>query len=831
MNEFQLYVYKTNSYRILLTSYSNLDNNNFNSLYSTFDENLSYGEHDQLTLTFSLMRFLPFHKATSATHMQYTTLENQFFKLLHMGSRVELIIDHKESFYFVVSDIKPDCSEENVKYNYTCQDEVSYTWSRRKLGLSYSTIEYGGVQNIYDIANNVLSRSHIYDWKAQPNEWNDAPMDTLLYNRPITLEVENSNPYNIIIEACNTLNACMSVDYTRKIISFYQKDKIKFSGYRYRPEINLKQFDPSYTINELSTILHVQGGVNEYGEIISLVPAVPSTIEDKILSGQININANIDWNQICADSLKYSSGEYTSDINECKWTAFYISNELYIDITQTENNVKFAVNIYDNLTNKQLYGAILSSGQIYKITDIQLSIVDIVICAVEEEDQQYLGQIKCGSIPKDEYEFCQIANRIPCLGNFIYDFSFFKLAGVLTSDEYNDIYDILNIQMGKNNIYIKIYSRAYYRLYSELYQDIQDLKELLIQRQVLLINNGDIGQNEADYSNKLTIFEEKLRRFTSLKSNCDEIEDWETVRSQNFELDLIQGLWDECNNLMLQKDNVEIRLNELQIMYNKKGENPCVLNISLLNDAEVGLTTTPVNVTEDLLYYAQKYSTLISQVGESYDKPTYDKQYNTGFNTNELIDVETNKLFQDTGEFMSVYGKLLTDITEVLYNNSLTTSKINELYNFYLNKNEALWEYLYTKYGHVIYENKYENTAELDSISLYNQAVAYYQDYCRPQASYSISVIDLTSLECINTPRLRVGSKIQIYNDALNLNETYLDINNNKIVPLNNLQYTTNDLIVTSIQYKLRTPSEVSINVEQVSAYKSLLQKLIKLVK
>ena len=42
------------------------------------------------------------------------------------------------------------------------------------------------------------------------------------YNKKITLEVVDSNPYNIIIEGCNSLNAYLKVNYTHKYISFYQ---------------------------------------------------------------------------------------------------------------------------------------------------------------------------------------------------------------------------------------------------------------------------------------------------------------------------------------------------------------------------------------------------------------------------------------------------------------------------------------------------------------------------------------------------------------------------------------------------------------------------------
>jgi hypothetical protein len=83
----------------------------------------------------------------------------------------------------------------------------------------------------------------------------------------------------VLIEACSVANAYMQVNYTNSYITFYSKDSIKFSGYRYRPEINLKSLDVTYSGEDIATILYVSGGTDEYDRIITLVPSFPTAIK------------------------------------------------------------------------------------------------------------------------------------------------------------------------------------------------------------------------------------------------------------------------------------------------------------------------------------------------------------------------------------------------------------------------------------------------------------------------------------------------------------------------------------------------------------------------
>lgn len=131
------------------------------------------------------------------------------------------------------------------------------------------------------------------------------------------------------------------------------------------------------------------------------------------------------------------------------------------------------------------------------------------------------------------------------------------------------------------------------------------------------------------------------------------------------------------------------------------------------------------------------------------------------------------------------------------------------------NKNQEI--ILYTIAGQFIYESSYENTDELDSVGLYNQAVQNFALYNKPQASYSLTTIDLECLQQIAVPNVTVGSKVRIYNAPL-------DLDDDKV---NNLQYTNNEVIITAISRNLRSNDDVQLTVTKTNKIDTLVQKLL----
>lgn len=95
---------------------------------------------------------------------------------------------------------------------------------------------------------------------------------------------------------------------------------------------------------------------------------------------------------------------------------------------------------------------------------------------------------------------------------------------------------------------------------------------------------------------------------------------------------------------------------------------------------------------------------------------------------------------------------------------------------------DTLWAELLNKYGNYFYENSYENADELDSVSLYNQAVSYFYDINKPTANYNLQVLDLSALDLVGMPDLDVGNTIQVCDKRLRSSADCTLIKDNLII-------------------------------------------------
>ena len=194
-----------------------------------------------------------------------------------MGSRLELVIDDRKLINLIVSSVAPALSRQNIVYSFTAQDEVSYRWSRINLGYSYPQREEDddGAHNAYIYIDRILRDNYL------DNEWSIvySSLTTEMYHTirdsKFSFSIDNSNPYNAIVECCNVMGYKFYIDYTRKTIKLYIPEKNRFSGYRYRSEANTKSLSVSYDASNLCTLMHAVGGTDEYDQIIPLVPALP----------------------------------------------------------------------------------------------------------------------------------------------------------------------------------------------------------------------------------------------------------------------------------------------------------------------------------------------------------------------------------------------------------------------------------------------------------------------------------------------------------------------------------------------------------------------------
>ena len=274
--------------------------------FTPYNEKLDELEHNQYTFTFSVV---------SKTYTDNAAVWNPLLSYYFIGARLLLIIDNRQYINLIIKNVSPDSSTLSTVYNITAQDEVSYLWAKHNVGYNYSTLnrEHTNTiltpRNIFQIAKDVLIDNFLNDWTVTSQS-----LDAELENNKIILEITNSNPYNVIIEACNTVNASLVVNYRTKRLDFYRKDLQNFSGYRYRPDYNIIQYNANYSGEQMATMLHVHGGTDANEVQISMIPSMPDAIrryfyyKNKLEHPGIT---EIQWNEILTNNFSWEDIENT----------------------------------------------------------------------------------------------------------------------------------------------------------------------------------------------------------------------------------------------------------------------------------------------------------------------------------------------------------------------------------------------------------------------------------------------------------------------------------------------------------------------------------------
>ena len=756
MRNFKLYLNDKNT-QILLTEFNEQEKAN-PSPASTYNEQLKESENSQYTLTFSIAKFLMPGEI------------NPFAEKIHFNSRLKLIMDSYETeIDFVINSIQPQIYKNNIIYNISAQDEVSWWWSRRNLGYSYSNAEEDengniiGVQTIYEIARKVLIDCGLSNsWGVEEDQFSD------LFTRKTTLIVDNSNPYNVIIEACNSFNAYLMVDYHNHLLKFYRRDSVGFSGYRYFPETNLKTFNVNGSSDNFISILHVTGGTNEYDEQVTMVPGIPDLLA-KWLSVEDNFAAILDnaENNYHTDG-KIDWGKIGSKVAETN------PYNQYLNLSKPQQAIILG-------TDEQ--GASIEESSIIgqqKIKEYNDSINEIY-----EEEKTKLKT------------FIEVAKQVPHLGQFLYDFSYFQKTNQINDKQLKQLVDQFDTQMLKYNLYLKLYTPQYYQLQWNI-MSWENRYKVAAENYVVLQQQLQQAQaNNTDAKGIAEIIDELAQVTNTLKTLIKE-NDYAYARNivalgENYEEHYSKWL----------NEKISLYIN----LYNEKKKDLDKLICKKAN--------TPISTENNLTYEEIQINSEIEAAQSLLDT------YKT---------LAGNYWKDDKGRTITPLYPFMLDIlenTEIPSSiKSISISVDDKPYNLttllaYCNsKIQQIWNTIYSGYGSYIVEGQYENSDELDSISLFNQAITYYDSLNRPEITYSAAVLDLGALERIDVPRVKIGAKIKVYNQMLN----YVDAGEN------NLDYRDNSLLVTGITTTLRTPGSVSLTVSRQQWYKDIVEKLLKAV-
>lgn len=881
MKNFKLY-YKKGEQLLPITFFDTVVKST-NCPTATYDEHIEITENDQTTFTFSISKYYwEGGDADSRMVRNTTKLLNPWYNKLQIHSQIRLITDDVQVFDLVIKEIKPNVENTNPTVSYTAQDYFSYILTRHQHGFSYCNVldsEFSfdvypelydgyGVENIFEIAQKILRKAHLYEWQVLYRTSNAS--DASLGQKKISLDVEDSNPYNAIVEACNTLNAYLQVNYVNKTIGFVEKNTLPFSGYRYTPNHNLRAIDVTYNGEELTTLLRIQGGTDENDEYVYVAPTFPSAVskwltwfaqsnEATMWDGAVIGSECGGWNNK-PDNTYFTTewwGKVKSEINDNQ-QYFYDS---YTPLLESQLYMFYEAGANHKLTIEHVVGEEKSFPRLWffqkairfddedfdrKLKLISIPFISdlankntIIRYVFSEEKQNYcidyyhlvdkdwISDEKNGVYDHDRFEeiiwswfkdylssyvldedtahkeyelerqevdtFFTLIERIPYCGQFLIDLDFFRNNGFMSETQRNN-FNTLMRNMTRWNILSRNLTQTKLNLEFTIRSLLQELQGYGDQYAATMQQYwGEIENETEEQASKRR--EALLPRFAEIERNASSVPQklFEALRRLNGTTSNIKN-YPEVKEIQQKIDNAETQYHKLSAKLNN-------LRRLLSTTYSTGLETTMQQAEiEDLESRIEVWNTMR-------DKPFQD------------ITVE-GITYSGHGAYSFVYNKIINAPKPVNNYNSFGPP-IAEAYRQCQQNLEALESQLYIYFGDYIVESVYSNEDELDPVSLYNQAIQYFEDINKPKATYGIQVLSTSQLEKIFLPIERIGSKIRIYNEELQLADGSTDPFSQR----------NNELMITSISYDLRDPEIKEFGVEKITMYDSIIQKLIQTVK
>lgn len=179
----------------------------------------------------------------------------------------------------------------------------------------------------------------------------------------------------------------------------------------------------------------------------------------------------------------------------------------------------------------------------------------------------------------------------------------------------------------------------------------------------------------------------------------------------------------------------------------------------------------------------------------------------TSWTIEDIFNLYDNPLMTNYSEDFKIDFSFIEGLYDLLYNLNYP-SNVTKAKNVFLSN-------LYKDYEQYISEGRYENSDEITSEGLLEQALLAFEAIKYPKVTYSMSIIDLSALDNYKYLKIRVGDKIKIQEPVDRLYISYQP-------------ETTKFLQITEINHNLRQPESTSIAVYQDDETTKILQYILK---
>ena len=422
----------------------------FSSKFSTYDENLQTQENSQYSLTFSIAKYLN----GEINPNFYLIVENRRLRLQTYDKKID----------FVITGISPKITNNNVVYSVTCQDAFSYDLSKQNTTIDFETV---APQNIRDLARGILSTAQLTNrWQVDPklesNYYADFPSYQKLtqgiysttHRMLASMSISGSTPYNALVELCKKFNASLDVEYSDKetdngTIYFRNKVTSNFNGYHLRDSVNLSAFSVSRKTDSLCSVMHVLGGEDADGQLVSITPTMPMDIQEYFtMLRPYSVTSITEKNKLFAQTsypfiVIEEQGKYSIYYRFKNSSTFILKDNEYTPWTlMTTEQIENDFNSFQQVGSTQLYFA------------------------------------GAHSLEVDEY-FNFLKYRCKAAASFFYDFSYFLQAGLMDQATFNSLENLFSIKLRNANIMLFCLNYQYSLLNKDL-MSFEDQEEELI---------------------------------------------------------------------------------------------------------------------------------------------------------------------------------------------------------------------------------------------------------------------------------------------------------------------------------------------------------------
>lgn len=731
---------------IPLTVYENkISNSN-----STYDEKLTEKANSQYSLSFNIELFI---NGQRNQYVDYLVNDRILRLTMDDSEIIEFVITSRQPTFsnkglcYNISCqdyFSYQLSKQQVDINFSTMDENLWGVDIGPKSLDQLVNKVLEISNI----SNWRLNPNMNDYMLQfPDDLYD-PKGKLL----VSLELTNTTPYNILIEIAKLFNAIMIPDYTTTPhnINFYNKERIEYKGLRLYPDINLSNFSYNDKGDNLYNVIHVTGGEDAEGNYVSIVPSMPLSV-GKILIETSKINPYTTAGDIGASLPQFSWDDYntapdfmvelnltyddnytvTTDANssfvlEVNYdTDFHVLTKILIytgnaDLTTDRYLAEVPFEIIDNkiiarATMGQAnttYKIRLVYGNYYLFQKPSLtnSGTNITYLNIDSNNSKFwedcssikaVGQLiynlylslNSGMILEYANEtlyYFKDLEKIPQVSSALYNFDYWKNNGLLTTQRYNKLQNMLNVDLRNINLLLAAYSQIYNKMNYELNKMIDQEEELCAMMAA-----------ESEFKAFYEEANDEVSADALYVSNCHKYTRRETVNNQTkisyeYYLDIGCTETDSTEDGSERKTTVHYgkafggsyighQLPELSALSNSDGE---------LLELYCFINETPYSLSNDYTINTSDYTIDIN----------WDKTADNAVPTNTAIYV----LYKTTGKNENVHllDRFSTEGASTLNIDSLCDNTISK----YNNDLQKLWNSTYQYYQRMIYGNQWCQT-------------------------------------------------------------------------------------------------------------------------